>query len=85
MTNEEKAIELSNRFKCITIGERCKNIEDACYKMAKWKDEQSLIERKKLIDKACNWFTDHFEAYSVLFTTEQFIEDFKKAMEGGEQ
>lgn len=34
-----------------------------------------------MIEKTCKWLTDHFEAYSVLFTTEQFIEDFKKAME----
>ena len=40
MTNLDKAIELSNKLKCITIGERCKNIEDACYKMAQWKNEQ---------------------------------------------
>ncbi len=47
--NLNKSIELSNKFKCITIGERCKNIEDACYKMAQWKDKcfSDVIKRLK--------------------------------------
>lgn len=80
MSNTDKAIELSNKFKCITICERCKNIEDACYKMAAWKEQQ-------LIEKAAKWLDDNEPVYRKYdgsgFYNEKnqyLIEDFKKAM-----
>lgn len=80
MKNTDKAIELSNKFKCITIGERCKNIEGACYKMAVWKEQQ-------MIEKAVNWLlnnaTDHigFDSISESFSLSwDFIDLFKQAM-----
>lgn len=79
MTNEEKAQEIASKY------ERWNQEDDESYGAYNGAIEMAEWVEKQVIEKACEWLTDHFEAYSVLFTTEQFIEDFKKAMEGGEQ
>lgn len=62
-------------------------------KMAKWKDEDFAKEKQSLIDKACEWLKDNKEHPLIGcedtdlsgFLTEEFIADFRKAMEGGKQ
>lgn len=87
MTNEEKAIELSNRFKCITICERCKNIEDACYKMAKWKDKQILEKVIEWLKENCNLgdYLDWYDWEECRIDTDKLIYDLERAMKGGEE
>lgn len=79
MKNTDKAIELSNKFKCITIGERCKNIEDACLKMAAWKERQTIEYLYKNIQILLKDYG--VSEASADLTTQLFLVNFKRAME----
>lgn len=48
-------------------------VSNACMQMAEW-------ERKRLVEKACEWLMEQEEMIGVSFH-EDFIERFKKAME----
>lgn len=72
--------------------EKAKEV-DACQEMAEWKDEQHAEEKRQLIEKACEWLKDNAGAYQedlreygegCEYDTQSLIEDFRKAMEGGE-
>ena len=71
MTNEEKAIEIANKY-CVSdyknnSGQLVSSY-DECYcsalAIAEWKDEQFEKEKQKLIDKACKWLTEN-DSYAV--------------------
>ena len=97
MTNEEKAYEIA-RFNREFYGEggaSHKYSEEECYDsamdMAKWKDEQFAKEKQALIDKGCEWLRNNKEhpligcedSCLIGFLTEEFIMEFRKAIEGG--
>ena len=81
MTDLEKAIELARKHKGL-FGMR--NREEccvaACQEMAEWKEQQ-------MIDKACEWLEDNLASFwqCKLYDDIAFIDDFKKAMKGGEE
>jgi len=87
--NKAKARELANRTECNgMVCWQCK--EYAALETAEWKEQQ-------MIEKACEWLEDmacyyaHWEyngdtyEKEIVFDTQKFIEDFQKAMEGGEE
>lgn len=59
-----------------------KFVSDACMQMAEW-------ERKKLIEKACDWLVANASDYAISTTGDDddcvvsldMVEDFRKAME----
>lgn len=71
ISNEEKARELSDKYKKIVDY----SVEQCLIEMAEWKDEQHTKEKQQLIEKACEWLFKN-----TRFTTND-IRDFKKAME----
>ena len=57
-------------------------------KMAKWKDEDFAKEKQSLIDKACEWLRNEADRYypnTIFGDTKELVQDFKKAMKGGEE
>lgn len=83
MKTEEKARELASEL----IGEdqNQKPMIDVIMRMANWKEQQ-------MIDKACEWIEENIVDYEDIyydvggfvspeFHIEEFIKDFKKAME----
>ena len=91
MTNEEKTKEFADYYAGETdYKERA--AYDAAYAMAQWKDEQLEAEKQALIDKACEWLRNNmYEGSCEQMLSKKpypfmsdFIEEFKKAMKGGE-
>lgn len=98
MTNEEKAYEIAQnnqQFYYEDAGYDMKSSDNECYSsamdMAQWKDEQFAKEKQALIDEACEWLRYNKE-HSLIgcedscligFLTEEFIMEFRKAIEGG--
>lgn len=66
-------------------------IKKLLMEMAEWKDEQFTKEKQALIDKGCEWLRYNKEhpligcedSCLIGFLTEEFIMEFRKAMEGG--
>ena len=87
----DRMIGLSNESSYNTPDEQRNNVrnvaEQAAISMAEWKDEQFQEERKKWIEKACNYIYNH--AHVTTFndirldkcSITQFVDIFKQAME----
>ena len=71
MTNGEKAREIArfNRGFYSTGGASHKYSDEECYDsamdMAKWKDEQFVQEKEKLIDNVCEWIKNNIHDYMI--------------------
>lgn len=84
MTNEEKAKEITVNDVCCVWNNGCPNVYNAAMKMAEWKEQQ-------MIDKTCEWLKNNtisvtndtctYTASSYDISKEEFIKEFKKAME----
>ena len=85
MTNEEKAKEIAHNNRInyyegdICWGDRIKSSEEECYdsamEMAKWKDEQFVQEKEKLIDNVCEWIRNNICGY-MMTSDGEFIDSF---------
>ena len=95
MTQEEKVESLVDELGIIlgiiyTESSRV-TIKKLLMKMAEWKDEQFAKEKQALIDKACEWLRYNKEhpligcedSCLIGFLTEEFIMEFRNAIEGG--
>lgn len=77
MTNEEKAQEISEKYKTYNVD--CSSLD--CYlsalEMAKWKERQMIV-------KACEWLKEYGGVYwdDYDLSTDVLVNDFKQAMEG---
>lgn len=93
MTSEEKSKEILRQFNFAGLhnGRKVYGFAlDRMKQIARW-------ERDQMIKKACDWLKDMACIYAyweyngdtyekeVVYDTEQFIKDFIKAMEGGEE
>ena len=85
MTNEEKAKEIASKYERWNIEE---DESDGAYKgaleMAAWKERQIIEKAIEWLKKNADSYTwyNEFEGESGMI--EEFIEDFKKAMEADE-
>ena len=92
MTNEEKALALSSMNRYDFSVKESNAAYTAAMAMAQWKDEQLEAEKQALIDKACEWLRNNmYEGTCEQMLSKKpypfmcdFIEEFKKAMKGGE-
>lgn len=89
MTDKQKAYEIQTNDVCCVWNGGCPNVYHAAMEMAKWKEQQ-------MIGKACEWLKENIKDYLSCdgysdapgfkqYVSEDFYEDFKKAMEGGEE
>lgn len=87
MTNEEKAKEIAKKYQtpCHGMGDCEFEAYQSALEAMEWKEQI-------LIDKACEWLKENKEHPLIGcedtglsgFLTEEFIAEFRKAMEGGE-
>jgi hypothetical protein len=81
--------DMESAFKFVEHNQTCYEIARA---VANAKDEDAKAEKQQWIDKACEWLKDNKEHPLIGcedtglsgFLTEEFITEFRKAMEGGE-
>jgi hypothetical protein len=79
MKNKKKAKEIAIRL--IGGDRNIQPLVDALIEMAEWKDEQFAIEKQQLIENACEWVKSiSCCGYIEDIKADEFIEDFKKAM-----
>lgn len=80
MTNEEKANEIKANDVCCVWNGGCPNVYNAAMEMAEWKREQ-------MIKKAVNFLNENLLCTLLFdkYDKENFINNFRKAMEGGEE
>ena len=91
MTNKEKVEALVDELGIIYTDCNRATIKVLLMEMAQWKDEQFAEEKQTLIDKGCEWLRYNKEhpligcedPYLIGFLTEEFIMEFRKAIEGG--
>lgn len=91
MTQEEKVESLVDELGIIYTDCDRDTIKKLLMEMAEWKDEQFAKEKQALIDKGCEWLRYNKEhpligcedSYLIGFLTEEFIMEFRKAIEGG--
>lgn len=80
MKNKEKAKDMT---RCLWYPQKCTedDIQNMLIEMAEWKDEQFQEEKKKWLDKACEWIEPVFKNLAGYNCGGDLINDFKKAME----
>lgn len=82
MTNEEKAQELGTKYQtpCHGIGDCEFEARQAALEMAEWKEKQ-------MIEKACLWLSLNAGVFGFFkkIKLQNMINEFAKAMEGGEK
>ena len=65
MTNEEKVEALVDELGIIYTEYNRATIKELLMDMAKWKDEQFIQEKEKLIDNICKWIRNNIDGYMM--------------------
>lgn len=83
-TIEERAKAIANKHTYIDADTEYDDVVDACIEIAIEQDRIARQEQREIdIEKACKWLLTEFEGGG--YVQDWQIEEFRKAMEGGEQ